>query len=238
MAANNVEKRRRDGSSPHLLTGLIFDSAGNRMSPTHSLKKGVRYRYYVSQAVAQRRKEEVGAIARVPAPDVEAMVSGLIATRFGVPGVVPSREAIEARIYKVTVQAEALEIALRPARKPENRESGPSEPPQIVNLPWASRPFVATKGVGYAPSDRSAADPKARDAALAAIGKARLWLEEVLAGGSFAAIANREGKGERQIRLLMPLAFVPPQTVRGLIDGAACAATVTEMAKSVPLVWS
>jgi site-specific DNA recombinase len=39
MAANNVEKRRRDGCSPHLLTGLIFDSAGNRMSPTHSLKK-------------------------------------------------------------------------------------------------------------------------------------------------------------------------------------------------------
>src|ERR1700733_787190 len=129
MAANNVEKRRRDGSSPHLLTGLIFDSAGNRMSPTHSLKKGVRYRYYVSQAVAQCRKEEAGAIVRVPAPDVEAMVSGLIATRFGVPGVVPGREVLGAHVYKVTVQAEALEIALQAARKPANKDFGPSQPP-------------------------------------------------------------------------------------------------------------
>ena len=129
MAANNVEKRRRDGSSPHLLTGLIFDGVGNRMSPVHTLKKGVRYRYYVSQAVAQCRKEEAGAIARVPAPDVEAMVSGLIATRFGVPGVVPGWEVLEAHVYKVTVQAEALEIALQAARKPANKDFGPSQPP-------------------------------------------------------------------------------------------------------------
>ena len=205
MAANNVEKRRRDGSSPHLLMGLLFDSAGNRMSPTHSLKKGVRYQYYVSQAVAQRRDAEAGDIARVAAPDVEALVSGLIATRFGIPGVAPSREAIEAHLYKVTVQAEALEIAVQPARKAGNKDSGTSQPPEIISLPWARKPFMATKGVGYAPSDRAAADPKARDAALAAIGRARLWLEEILAGRSFAEIAKREGKGERQIRLLLPL---------------------------------
>jgi site-specific DNA recombinase len=150
----------------------------------------------------------------------------------------PSREFLEAHIYKVTVQAEALEIALRPAPEPENRDSGPSEPPQIVSLPWVRRPFVAAKGVGYAPSDRAAADPKARDAALAAIGNARLWLEEILAGVSFADIAKREGKGERQIRLLLPLAFVPPTRVRSLIDGTEAPVTVTEMAKSVPLVWA
>ena len=76
-------------------------------------------------------------------------------------------------------------------------------------------PAVATKGVAYAPPNQSAADPRARDNALAAIGKARLWLEEILAGGTFAEIAKREGKGGRQIRLLLPLAFVPPATVRG-----------------------
>jgi site-specific DNA recombinase len=145
MAANNIEKKRRVGSSPYLLTGLIFDSAGNRMSPTHTLKKGVRYRYYVSQAVAQCRKEEAGAIARVPATDVEAVVSGLITTRFGVPGVVPCREVLEAHIYKVTVQAEALEIALLPVQRPGNRTSGPFRPPETVSLPWARKPFAATK---------------------------------------------------------------------------------------------
>jgi site-specific DNA recombinase len=238
MAANNVEKKHRVGSSPHLLTGLIFDSTGNRMSPTHTRKKGVRYRYYVSQAVTRCRKEEAGAVARVPAPDVEDMVSGLIATRFGAPGVASSREVLEAHVDKVTIQAEAVEVALRPTQKPGNRDSGPSQPLEIVSLPWTRQPFVATKGVAYAPSNQSAADPKARDNALAAIGKARLWLEEILAGGTFAEIAKREGKGERQIRLPLPLAFVPPATVRGLIDGTATVTGVTEMAKNMPLVWA
>src|SRR4030081_2732841 len=34
--------------SDYLLTGLLFDDAGNRMVPTHATKAGIRYRYYVS----------------------------------------------------------------------------------------------------------------------------------------------------------------------------------------------
>jgi site-specific DNA recombinase len=45
-----------------------------RMSPTHANKLGVRYRYYVSQAILQNRKVEAGSIARVPAPEVETLV--------------------------------------------------------------------------------------------------------------------------------------------------------------------
>jgi site-specific DNA recombinase len=108
---------------------------------------------------------------------------------------------------------------------------------EIVSLPWVRKPNVAAKGVAYSPANLIVADPKARDTALAAIGKARLWLEEILNGGSFTDIAKRQGKGERQIRLLVPLAFMPPGAVRGLIDGAMVPATVTAMAKSIPLVW-
>src|SRR5262249_25547211 len=42
---------------------------GNRMSPTHTNKGGARYRYYVSQAVLQRKPLAAGAIGRVPAAD-------------------------------------------------------------------------------------------------------------------------------------------------------------------------
>jgi Glucosamine-6-phosphate isomerases/6-phosphogluconolactonase len=41
------------------------------MSPTHSNKLGVRYRYYVSHAILQNRRAEAGGIARVPAPEVD-----------------------------------------------------------------------------------------------------------------------------------------------------------------------
>ena len=54
--------------------GLLFDDRGNRMSPSHANKKGVRYRYYVSQALLQNRKTEAGAVARVAAPEIEDLV--------------------------------------------------------------------------------------------------------------------------------------------------------------------
>lgn len=56
-------------------------------------------------------------------------------------------------------------------------------------------------------------------------------------GGSFAAIAQREGKCERQIRLLLPLAFLSPQVVRDLVDGSGPIGTVTDLAGNVPLHW-
>ena len=42
--------RRRDESKlAYLLTGILFDAEGQPMTPTHAVKKGVRYRYYVSR---------------------------------------------------------------------------------------------------------------------------------------------------------------------------------------------
>jgi DNA invertase Pin-like site-specific DNA recombinase len=238
LAANRVVKKLKIRSSPYLLTGLIFDSAGNRMSPSNTVKKGIRYRYYVSQAVVQCRKGEAGVVARVPAPDVEALVGGLVAEQVGAQGTVPRRQDLEARVYKVTVQADALEVVLRSGQAPETQDPNSAQHHEIINLPWTRKPLVATKGVALAPSGPALTDPKARDAALAAIGKARFWVDELLAGGSFTQIAKREGKGERQVRLLLPLAFSPPATVRGLMDGTLVPTTVTDMAKGVPIAWS
>jgi hypothetical protein len=138
----------------------------------------------------------------------------------------------------VTVQAATLEVALRPVLASKDLDSSLSQPPEIVHVPRTRKPFVAAKGVAHMPSGSPPIDPKARDAALAAIGKARLWVNELLAGGSFAEFAKREGKGERHIRLLLPLAFTPPAVVRGLIDGTMPPTTVTGMAKAVPLSWA
>src|SRR5881296_2624045 len=47
LAAHAVARRCRLRGSPALLTGRLFDNRGNRMSPTHTNKGGVRYRYYI-----------------------------------------------------------------------------------------------------------------------------------------------------------------------------------------------
>jgi site-specific DNA recombinase len=62
-------------NSDALLAGKLFDDRGNRMSPSHAAKGGRRWRYYVSQAVLQGRKHEVGSVARVPALEIEARVA-------------------------------------------------------------------------------------------------------------------------------------------------------------------
>src|SRR6476659_9835583 len=59
-----------------LLKGILFDAAGDPMVPTHATKQGVRYRYYVSQPYLRGLvTPPIGAIVRVPAADINAVVS-------------------------------------------------------------------------------------------------------------------------------------------------------------------
>ena len=67
-------KRTRQASEAPL-AGKLFDDRGNRMSPTWARKGSRRWRYYVSQAALQGDKSNAGTIARVPAADVEAVVT-------------------------------------------------------------------------------------------------------------------------------------------------------------------
>src|SRR5947207_659754 len=55
LAAQAVARRCRLRGSSALLTGRIFDAAGNRMSPSHSSQGGARYRYYVAHAQLQKK---------------------------------------------------------------------------------------------------------------------------------------------------------------------------------------
>jgi hypothetical protein len=60
LAANRRERSLAMGAEAlSLLSGLIFDSDGNRLSPTHAVKKGKRYRYYVSTALVSGGCSEV-----------------------------------------------------------------------------------------------------------------------------------------------------------------------------------
>jgi hypothetical protein len=75
-----------------------------------------------------------------------------------------------------------------------------------------------------------------RDVLLTAIAKARAWIDDIVEGrvASFAEIARQEGKVERHIRLLAPLAFVPPQMILDIVNGVLPHVTVTDLAKTTP----
>jgi hypothetical protein len=233
LAAKAITRKASTKASDFLLTGLLFDSARNRMTPSHSRKKGVRYRYYVSQAVLQSRKDQAGQIFRVPAPELEAQIEQFVRLRASDPhGDV--RAMIEARIARITVQSDSISVEL--AGPGPDAGGAPAASAHIVSLPWSRKPFRATKGtIGGAAGVTNA--PADGQAVLAAIGRARRWVDEIMAGGTIAGIASREGKGERQIRLLMPLAFTPPVIMRQLLDNSTRAPSVTELAREIPLIW-
>src|SRR5262249_62118316 len=44
-------RRRPNATEPSLLAGLLVDPQGQRLTPSHAVKKGRRYRYYISAAL-------------------------------------------------------------------------------------------------------------------------------------------------------------------------------------------
>jgi site-specific DNA recombinase len=62
----------------HLLTGILFDDTGDRMSPTHAKAHGKRYRYYISSRPKGTKRKDNTAW-RVPAAEPEAIVLRAVA---------------------------------------------------------------------------------------------------------------------------------------------------------------
>lgn len=75
LAANNQAKRTGVyAKDPSLLAGVLFDDRGHRLTPIHTIRRGKRYRYYVSQAVLQNKTEQQGRVCRIPALEIEQHV--------------------------------------------------------------------------------------------------------------------------------------------------------------------
>jgi site-specific DNA recombinase len=229
LNGNAVERQLRMKASPALLAGHIFDDRGNRMTPTHTNKDGVRYRYYVSHALQQRRKHEAGSVSRVPAPEIEAIVLNALHERFGAcddirrPTFVDDRDLIERQLERAVIKAPAIEIylagnteLLEGMSTATARNCEASDLPQtIITVPWSAVTFAEVKGIIHSPSPQATMSLETRELLLSAIAKARNWIDDLVDGrvGSFSEIADREGKVERHIRLLTPLAFVSPRII-------------------------
>jgi site-specific DNA recombinase len=255
LAANAVTRQVRLKGSPTLLAGRIFDDRGNRMSPTHSNKLGVRYRYYVSHAIVQQRKAEAGSVTRVPAAEIEKLVFDGVRRHLESISetedlnTIADRDLIERHVDIVIVKPQALEVRLvyRSEASGQTAEPNINEPKTrelpttTIRLAWVAPCFAAVKGIVHEPSAKPAMKPESRDALLTAIVKARGWIDDIRLGriASLAEIAQREGQCERHIRLLAPLAFVSPCIVAAIVDGTAPAdLTVTGLARTLPYSWA
>ena len=111
---NNHTPARAKSESP--LIGRIYDDRGNRMSPSHARKQGIRYRYYVSSPLLQGQAGHAGSVRRVPAAEVEALVGQAVREHLK-DLALPDGDLIRAHVLRVDVQADHLVIELRASKQ-------------------------------------------------------------------------------------------------------------------------
>jgi len=57
---------------------MLFDDDGNRMTSSHAVKQGTRYRYYVSHRLITKDQTERSAGLRIPVGEIEHLVTGRV----------------------------------------------------------------------------------------------------------------------------------------------------------------
>lgn len=121
-------KRRRNGANakePRLLAGLLFDADGKRLTPSHAVKNGRRYRYYVSRFLIVRAADapQTGGW-RIPAHELETVVtarlSHILKDQAGLIDLLAlsaqHMQSIETVVAAASEKAEALEKGSMPTR--------------------------------------------------------------------------------------------------------------------------
>jgi hypothetical protein len=116
MKGNAINRRHKRTENGALLSGLFHDDHGNRMTPTFTVKRGVRYRFYISAALLKGHKENAGSLPRISGPDLEAAVLAALRDKkeLALPqGTSDDRKFISELIERVEVSRGNIRLALK-----------------------------------------------------------------------------------------------------------------------------
>jgi DNA invertase Pin-like site-specific DNA recombinase len=249
-----VQQRRARIESGALLSGLIFDDRGNRMTPSYTIRRGNRYRYYVSRASTQHGGPEREAVSRVGADDIEQLVVEALAHALSrkhltidagsgswngeVRGVV--RETVE----RVVIRGEESQIVLKgkvgEAGAATAKRNGNDTAVTILTVPLPPTRPRARREI-LLPGNARSAPRRIDQALLLALAQARSW-ERGLRQGEYAdtaEIAQRFGLSEPHIRRLLRFAYLAPDMVEAIVEGRQPRSlTIRLLLRGVPLSWS
>lgn len=181
-------KPRGKPQSPHssLYVGKIFDETGDRLTPPHANKKGIRHRYYVSRRLIDgaANKKSTGGVKndstikdgwRLPAQPLEEAITKLINerllgsefTKFAIRDLSPAEASIQIERTKEL----AIAITEKPAKaavltKSVHIESGhitiTLDPNQIAKKLKISLPTIGNHSDDHAPDTEGRTDDEAR----------------------------------------------------------------------------
>jgi DNA invertase Pin-like site-specific DNA recombinase len=249
-----------------LLAGKLRDETGDRLTPSHTTRRGRRLRYYVSNRLILARAPKDGSGWRLPAPPLEQAVARIVAGHLGA---CADRQAILAN----PSAASAAELARKAGALAERMRKGDGT--ALRDLIASGR--VAPGELSIA-MDRhavaSALDVEADDLAAEALSitapfqtrrrgvetrivagephpspdevlirrlaEADRWVAELRDGKQLSEIARRTGHSGSYIRIRVQLAFLSPRIQAAILDGSQPPDLSLEriVRTGVPLDWS
>jgi site-specific DNA recombinase len=242
-------QRRARAESGALLSGLMFDDRGNRMSPTYSVHRGVRYPYYVSPALLGTGKENTSSQRRVNAQAIERVVVETLSAQLSRPELMSeagsaswsaeTRSAVLDNIGRVVVGQNELQIIRKIAspRSPELGEEDAEANTHTLPLPTA-RPRARKEII--IPGGRDGPTRRANHALVVAIARARTWMRDLRTGkyADTGAIARRFQLNEAHVRRLLRFAYLAPDVIGAIVEGRQPPSlTVRQLLQGIPCSW-
>jgi len=222
---NHTASRARSES---FLIGRIYDDRGNRMSPSHTRKQGIRYRYYVSSPLLHGQTGHAGSVRRVSAAEVEALLGRAVREHLKDAIQIDDRDLISTHVVRVEVQADHLAVELKAPkqRPPRGRGNRAQEADRTVLLiPWQKQPSKRRREIivpkSATPQDTRPIRAETRAKLVVSIARGRCWLEEIAAGTvtHVEQIAAREKCSVRKVNMTISLAFLAPDLVEAAVEG-------------------
>jgi site-specific DNA recombinase len=229
---NHITTRAK---SEALLAGRIFDDRGNKMGPSHTRKRGIKYRYYLSSAVVRGEAQQVGSIRRVPAAEIERLVVGALRQRLKTPPPVDDRGLINSYLVRIDAKPKQLIIRLKTKQKSKRHE--------VIRISWC-KPSSARRRQILLPANITPINVRpmrseTRSTLVASIARGRQWLQELLANPTASAdvIAKREGCSPRKVNMTISLAFLAPDLVKAAIEGRLPRGMGVSRLCDLPVEW-
>jgi hypothetical protein len=225
LRSNSIERRWRRSASGALLTGLLFDDRGNRMSPSFSTKRGVRYFFYVSAALLRGGRHKAGSLPRASATPLEQTVMKIVYQHSGERGeALSDRDLLQERVERIVVGKDRLKVELKPIPEqaksidPSSSADPGNERHRSITVPWSSntsRPFVQIDERATKSSSRP--DP----GLVQCIVRAQAWIQ-LLSDGAYESIedlAAEHGMHVKVVRKAIRWGFVAPEIVAAILAG-------------------
>ena len=164
-------------SSNAVLMGRLFDDRGNGMTPSHTCKQGVRYRYYLS-ALLERQAERPGSVRRVPATEIENLVIQSVRDHVKPPEAIDDRGLVEVHLERVEIRPDRLIVRLK---QPDGADGSQPEGKNTLHIPW-SKTLPTRRREILLPADPSQQRPRpirseTKATLIAAIAQGRRWAD-------------------------------------------------------------